>query len=157
MKRKLSILLFAAMAAMMCVSVPSCGGDSKDEPTNPQVTDKDPDGTTVMNMVAGSDDYFSHPGGYGGHVNLNSSMNLQTSYGCQIVSVGSVSGLSKIKSFPTDSWRNEVAATPGTGYVVRFPDNYWNTNPNYGYLRIYVVDYLPSGNGVVVKYAPLNP
>lgn len=74
-----------------------------------------------------------------------------------IVCVGNVNGLSKIKNIPESGWAEQVAVQPGSGYIIR------NKNPNapgYSqwcrYARVYVEEWIEgvSGGilGAVIRY-----
>lgn len=73
-----------------------------------------------------------------------------------IVSVGSVSGLSKVENVPHSGWRNSVEIQPGHGYVVRNQSNGSGSLTFLRYARVYVEDWITgaTGNiiGVVVQY-----
>ena len=98
---------------------------------------------------------------------MNSANNLATtSTGVEIVSVGSVKGLSSITKVPDTGWSYETAAIPGYGYVVRQSSRQWDASLNkyvyeYKYVRLYVIDYMESTSGGImgctIKYQIWEP
>lgn len=174
-------MLFASiLVAMAGVGLTACGDD--DEPTN-TVSEKDPQGTIVVNMLSGSsrnatlvnicgtNDYYDE-------IYVDEGMNFHAYSRAEIVSVGKVNGLSKVTTIPSSGWSEKVAVVPGNGYVARVGyDQFYNEVTNrweyrsYHYGRIYVVDYLTTGGsstggsstgvatyttytGATVKYQP---
>lgn len=146
-------MLFASiLVAMAGVSLTACGDD--DEPTN-TVSEKDPQGTIVVNMLSGSsrnatlvdicgtNDYYDE-------IYVDEGMNFHAYSRAEIVSVGKVNGLSKVTTIPSSGWSEKVAVVPGNGYVARVKKSEW-LGPEQGYVeknyygRIYVVDYLTTG------------
>lgn len=67
-----------------------------------------------------------------------------------IASVGSVSSLSKIKSIPETGWVDEIAAHPGTGYVIRYNEVYGGNVGEFHYCRLYVEDWIKSTSGGII-------
>ena len=100
-------------------------------------------------------------------IKMNSANNLATtSTSTEIVSVGSVKGLSSITKVPDTGWSYETAAIPGYGYVVRQSSRQWDASLNkyvyeYKYVRLYVIDYMESTSGGImgctIKYQIWEP
>ena len=121
---------------------------------------QDPEGTIVLNMHQDGGSYgyytlgfnYNNDGGYSFvfqfDLKINSANNFQTYSGyTEIVSVGSVSGLSGVVQAPRNGWATSAAVVPGTGYVLRFKNP--NTEKNY-YMRLYVVDYITNTSGGII-------
>lgn len=74
-----------------------------------------------------------------------------------ITSVGQVSGLSSITSIPATGWNQTLAATVGTGYIVKASGatKYYRFE---SYARIYVSQWIQNGSGdivgAVIQYQP---
>jgi sulfatase maturation enzyme AslB (radical SAM superfamily) len=168
MTKKYFLMLFASiLVAMAGVSLTACGGDDLEDTVN--VSEKDPQGTVVVNMIAAksyrdatqvrfvvtADNYWD--------AYMDDALNFYDDDGyIEFVSVGPVSGLSKVTTIPATGWSRKVAVVPGNGYVARVGyDQFYNEVTNrweyrsYHYGRIYVVEYLTSGGamaGATVKY-----
>jgi hypothetical protein len=158
MKTKWFIYLVVALFSFSFVA---CGDDDEGGTRENPSTAADPVGTVVTNLANSN----SVTIGYGS-IKLNTSNNLQVS-GCEIVSVGSVNGLSSINKVPENGWSRQVSAIPGYGYIIR-----WATSSSYdessktiiytyGYARLYVVDWMTSTTGGImgctVKYQEWTP
>lgn len=176
-------MLFASiLVAMAGVGLTACGGDDLEDTVN--VSEKDPQGTVVVNMIAAKSyrDATQVKFVTGNFINdngdpvslefdayMDDALNFyDDDYDIEFVSVGPVSGLSKVTTIPATGWSRKVAVVPGNGYVARVNHNYYyqvfdyeqnrwvykNENHTF-YGRIYVVEYLTSGGamaGATVKY-----
>lgn len=160
------------VVALFSFSFVACGDDDEGGTRDNPSTASDPAGTVVANLANNSTVKLSvnnhAPSGYDPEIKLNSSNNLRVwGAGCEIVSVGSVNGLSSINKVPANGWTSEVAAIPGYGYIIR-----WVTSSTYdessktwiytyGYIRLYVVDWMTSTTGGImgctVKYQEWTP
>ena len=132
-------ILFQLMTCMtiVCLSAcfSSCSKDDSDEfePTE-NVSSQDPEGTIVLNMSSGaSGNYYQIGDLCEIHIDEANNFKGERYSGAKFVSVGLVSGLGKITQIPTSGWAESAAVVPGTGYVMRYGDQY---------ARIYVVEYL---------------
>ena len=71
-----------------------------------------------------------------------------------IVSVGRVSGLSKVTDIPTSGWSSKVSIKEGHGYIIRGSKN----GKDYRYARVYVVDQFTGTSGGIIgatiRYEP---
>lgn len=136
------------MVSVLSVSIVSCGGDDSDGPSgggggavNPSGSTADPAGTVVLNMSNGSKDNW-YDIGLGRKIHIDEANNFEGYYtDVEFVSLGEVSGLSKITSIPTTGWSKSAAVIPGHGYVARCNGNY---------ARIYVVDYTVATSGGIM-------
>lgn len=76
------------------------------------------------------------------------------SRGAGIVSVGRVSGLSKVTDIPTSGWTSKVSIKEGHGYIIRGSKN----GKDYRYARVYVVDQFTGTSGGIIgatiRYEP---
>lgn len=146
------------MAAMLSVSITSCGGDDSPVSTPPPVpndgnvvSNQDPEGTIVVNMNNGSSGNWISIG-LDSQIHINAANNFEgyNSY-VDFASVGEISGLNKITSIPTSGWAKSAAVIPGTGYVVRYRNSSSTT-----YARLYVVEHTVNTAGGImgatVKY-----
>lgn len=127
-------MLAVMMVSVMSISLVSCGGDDDGDgyETTPTVSDKDPDGTISLNMNNGARDNW-YDIGIGSKIHIDAANNFVGDYSdVKFVSLGKVSGLSKITSIPTTGWSKSAAVVPGNGYVARYGSTY---------ARIYVVSY----------------
>ena len=67
-------------------------------------------------------------------IHIDETNNFKGRYSnAEFVSVGLVSGLGKITQIPTTGWAQSAAVAPGTGYIMRYGNQY---------ARIFVVEYL---------------
>ena len=154
MKKRWFIYLVVALFSFSFVA---CGDDDEGGTRDNPSTASDPAGTVVANL---SNNYVTIVTPTS--IKLNSSNNLQVDAGtseARIVSVGSVNGLSSINKVPENGWSKEVAAIPGYGYIIKWIKS---TNPTvYGYIRLYVVDWMTSTTGGImgctVKYQEWTP
>ena len=129
-KNFLKSVLIMMMSAVLCVGLTSCGGDDSPVSTPPTVpndgneqtdvvSNQDPDGTVVVNMNNGSGGNYVDIG-IGSSIHIDAANNfVGNSSNVEFVSVGEVSGLSKVTSIPTSGWAKSAAVVPGTGYVAR--------------------------------------
>lgn len=138
-------ILFQLMTCMtiVCLSTcfSSCSKDDEDElEQTTNVSSQDPEGTIVLNMTSGSSDNWYKIGDLGEiHIDAaNNFVGYNRYYTISFVSVGLVSGLSKITQIPTSGWAESAAVVPGTGYLMRYNNYYGSVQ----YARIYVVEYL---------------
>lgn len=71
-----------------------------------------------------------------------------------IVSVGRVSGLSKVTDIPTSGWSSKVSIKEGHGYIIRGS----KSGKDYRYARVYVVDQFTGTSGGIIgatiRYEP---
>lgn len=153
------------VVALFSFSFVACGDDDEGGTRDNPSTASDPAGTVVTNLANNNSINIGY-----GSIKLNSSNNLQVngySRRVEIVSVGSVNGLSSINKVPENGWSGQVAAIPGYGYIIR-----WETSSTYdessktwiytyGYIRLYVVDWMTSTTGGImgctVKYQEWTP
>ena len=155
MKTKWFIYLVVALFSFSFVA---CGDDDEGGTRDNPSTASDPAGTIVANLANNSTVTFSVSESYGSkpQIRLNSSNNLSM-YNSEIVSVGSVNGLSSINKVPENGWSKEVAAIPGYGYIIQWR----KSSSTYGYVRLYVVDWMTSTTGGImgctVKYQEWTP
>lgn len=129
-------LFTIVLLAMPCISFVSCSKDDKDDELEQteNISNQDPEGTIVLNMSSGaSDNYYKIGNLCEIHIDEANNFKGVRSSGASFVSVGLVSGLSKITQIPNSGWAESAAVVPGTGYVMRC---------NGQYARIYVVEYL---------------
>ena len=161
MKKYLSFTAFALLTMSMTFSLSACGDDDDDvnaagTASNPQ-SPADPEGTITMNMRYNGMNTLYLPGfytDYGDNLFINSANNFECRW-CKISCVGKVNGLAAVKSVPQSGWTNQTSIVPGYGYVIRG----YSSTEQYSkgiydvYARLYVVDYLESGNlGAIIKY-----
>jgi len=154
MKTKWFIYLVVALFSFGFVA---CGDDDEGGTRDNPSTSADPAGTIVANLA--NNNWVNLPGG--ASIKLNTSNNLQMSY-YEIVSVGSVNGLSSINKVPENGWSTQVAAIPGYGYIIR--RSYYDSSSQttkYEYVRLYVVDWMTSTTGGImgctVKFQEWTP
>ncbi len=171
-------LLTIAMVVTLSIGFTSCSKDDKDDELEQteNVSNQDPEGTIVLNMLSGSDGNYYKIGELG-EIHVDAANNFRgwdksSEYKIEFVTIGKVEGLGKINNIPISGWAESAAVVPGTGYMMRYTRNYWdgyNNNRIQYYARIYVVDYLTTattdefgytsgGNsGATIKYqAPLQ-
>lgn len=148
--KKYWMVLAIALVGICMVSCSKDDGGTRNDP----VTTSDPEGTIVANLANEKSVYISGLGSV--LIRMNSANNLYVSYG-DIVSVGSVQGLSSITKVPESGWTSTTAAIPGYGYVLRYALRY----AHYEYARLYVVDYMESTSGSImgctIKYQVWDP
>ncbi len=155
--------------------VASCGDDedplvppTQTSPEDATVTSQDPDGTIVINMSSAASGNFYDIGLSEVKIHIDGSNNFVSEivtkrepamsgptsvyyYDCnyyvEFASLGNVSGLGQVNTFPTTGWSKSVAAVEGYGYVARIIRN----NTFYGrYTRLYIA--ASNGNEKTVKY-----
>lgn len=147
MKHYLFRMFVIGMAIFMCVAFTACGDDENDgmEQTNTK-SEKDPDGTIVLNMLVGEGGNYYELRDFG-KIHIDEAYNFEGEdwYDIEFIAVGAVGGLSQITEIPTTGWTEHVAVVPGTGYVLRRGDKY---------ARLFVVDYttIDGKSGATVKY-----
>ena len=164
MKKYLSFAAFALLTMAMTFSLSACGDDDDDvksssgaagTASNPQ-SPADPEGTITMNMRYNGNSLYL-PGFYSYYnynLFINSANNFKCGY-CKISCVGKVNGLAAVKSVPQSGWTDETSIVPGYGYVIRGSSSTGQYDKGIYdvYARLYVVDYLESGNlGAIIKY-----
>lgn len=163
--KKIWIILPLVLVSLCMIS---CGDDDEGGTREDPVTTTDPEGTIVANLLNNNNDSRIYMwGSYYDGIKMNSANNLATtSTGVEIVSVGSVKGLSSITKVPDTGWSYETAAIPGYGYVVRQSSRQWDASLNkyvyeYKYVRLYVIDYMESTSGGImgctIKYQIWEP
>ncbi len=156
-------LLTIITAALLSICTISCGDDNPvstpppvpddgNEQTN-VVSNQDPEGTVVINMNNGANNNWYNIG-IGNDIHIDAAYNfVGYNSGAEFASVGEISGLSKITSFPTTGWAKSAAVVPGTGYVARYRSS--SAYP-YTYARLFVVENMISTSGGImgatVKY-----
>lgn len=178
--KKLKFWLLSLVTVMSATALTACGGDD-DEPENPDipdqptVTEKDPEGTIISNMLCGSSSSsatsirFCVPEdanrrGYGTDVYIGNDLNWFTTWSevrrASVADVGEVKNISAITTVPESGW-GTPAVQPGHGYIVRVLCQYREGDEYsyaYEYHRIYVTQYLTSAvggiNGATIKYQP---
>lgn len=136
MSKKILSLLMACMVVCLCTCFSSCSKDDSDDELEQttNVSSQDPEGTIVLNMSSGaSGNYYQIGNLCEIHIDEANNFKGERYSGAKFVSVGLVSGLGKITQIPTSGWAESAAVVPGTGYVMRYGDQY---------ARIYVVEYL---------------
>lgn len=125
----------SAMMFCLCACFLSCSKDDSDDELEQttNVSSQDPEGTIVLNMSSGASGNYYQIGNLC-EIHIDEANNFKGRYSdAKFVSVGLVSGLGKITQIPTAGWAQSAAVVPGTGYVMRYGDQY---------ARIYVVEYL---------------
>lgn len=158
------------MVAIQSFCFVSCSkdDDSDSNEKTENLSNQDPDGTIVLNMVSGAKDNYYKIGNVAQiHVDAANNFRGSESYSYKIdfVTVGKVDGLGKVNKIPMSGWAESAAVVPGTGYVMRYtPNNNYYENGEIQYARIYVVDYLTttttdefgtatgSNSGAIIKY-----
>lgn len=158
-------LMWAFMLAVCLTAVTACGDDGPSEPENPDPDDPtqtvdpdkpvpDPSDAVIVNVLNnGKEGEISLGDGLYIYMDAGNNIYVYNRYysDYDIVSVDSVAGLGNIVRIPEGGWKNPVAAVPGNGYVIRYADY----NEPYRYARLYVMDYISSGSGIMgaqVKY-----
>ncbi|UKK48436.1 hypothetical protein L6475_00265 [Prevotella sp. E9-3] len=166
---KCSHLLILSVAALLSFFFVSCSKDEEEESDMQENTEnlsnQDPEGTIVLNLISGADGNYYTIGDLGEiHVDAaNNFRGKESDYKIEFVNIGRVDGLARITQIPVTGWSKSAAVVPGTGYVMRYTP--WS---GYGrpveYARIYVVDYLTtattdefgtttgSNSGAIIKY-----
>ncbi len=142
------------VVALFSFSFVACGDDDEGGTRDNPSTASDPAGTIIANLA--NNNWVNLPGG--GSIRLNTSNNLEVyNNGSQeIVSVGSVNGLSSINKVPENGWSREVSAIPGYGYIIRcvksssYDESSKTRIYTYGYTRLYVVDWMTSTTGGIM-------
>ena len=154
------------VVALFSFSFVACGDDDEGGTRDNPSTAADPAGTIVANLA--NNNWVNIRSNSA--IRLNSSNNLDVNvigWRAEIVSVGSVNGLSSINKVPENGWSGEVAAIPGYGYIIRWEksSSYDESSKTwiytYGYIRLYVVDWMTSTTGGImgctVKYQEWTP
>lgn len=144
-KNCLFSLLTIMMAAVLSVSITSCGGDdpvssppviptNNGNVTNPDTEVPDPEGTITLSMRNANNGttYIDNS------IYINRSDNFT---GCKIVSLGAMKGLGNIAQIPKTGWSDQVAVVPGTGYVAYANNKYY---------CLYVVEEITNTSGGVI-------
>ena len=99
-KNLLWSLLIILFASIFSVTLVSCGNDDDDNPNESTITENDPEGTILMNLVNNDDDICIDEEWPYMYVGMTPQNNIDTWYqSAQIVSVGKVNGLSAIKKY----------------------------------------------------------
>lgn len=149
------LLAYAFAMTVAALAMGSCSSDEPEDPNKPEEVDPtkpvdDPVGTIVLRMRNDNEtllgDFIISP-----ENNFRAKEYYSTkerfSY---IASLGHVSGLGNITAIPLTGWSQEMAVTPGNGYV--------QYNERTGkFYRMYVVEWMNLANdggicGAVVKY-----
>lgn len=152
MKKNAFYLLTIIAIAMISICMTSC---EKDE-------ENDPEGTVTLKLRNGNNG--------GGSINVgNASISIDMAnnfngYNASFYDVGSVSGLSGVKSVPSSGWSDKVAVLPKHGYVAKITSPFYGYTTNdqeyedkIQYMRIYVESYTEAAGskgiiGATVKY-----
>ncbi|MCL2097408.1 MAG: DUF5036 family protein [Bacteroidales bacterium] len=142
------------MKTFLVLSLFFAAACSKDDPSDPNTSVPDPEGTITVSMRnANNGDTFVSPDGFSGSFHIGADDNF-SGYGCQFVTIGPMKGLGNVTKIPSSGWASQVAVQPGYGYVAR---------NGFTYFRLYVVSYIEAavGGGVIgadVKYqSPFAP
>lgn len=137
---------------MLCLCLlPACGDSNGDEPDNPNPINPDkevadPAGTVKLSMrseaAAGRDKTYLD-----GRLYIDGADNFYASSG-YIVDLGSMKGLGNVGYIPKTGYVDNVAVTPGDGYIwaVR---GYYDSDP-YTFYRIYVTNYTQNASGEII-------
>ncbi len=166
---KCSHLLILSVAALLSFFFVSCSKDEEEESDMQENTEnlsnQDPEGTIVLNMISGTDGNYYKIADMG-EIHVDAANNFRgknVNYVLEFVNLGKVEGLGKITQIPESGWSESAAIVPGTGYVMRYTPNQ-SINGIIQYARIYVVDYLStattdefgittgSNSGAIIKY-----
>jgi hypothetical protein len=136
--KKIRLNWAKALMMVLVLGMIACGED-KDDPTDPDNSVPDPEGTltyTLINITFGGEE---NPLMFGNSISscsiiLTNSMNLKTNGGV-IVPVGKVSGLGNITKIPAGSvWSSqEAGASIYQGYIIRAPGDV--------YYRVFISDW----------------
>ncbi|MBQ8467242.1 MAG: DUF5036 family protein [Prevotella sp.] len=164
-KNLLWSLLTILFASIFSVSFVSCGDDDDNNSNESTITENDPEGTIIMNLVNNDDDIVIDEEWPYMHVGMTPQNNIDTwYYNAQIVSLGKVKGLSAIMKIPESGWAERCAATPGFGYIIRqskVSAYDARRTDGYKYCRVYLVDFIKSTSGGImgatIKYQLWNP
>ena len=165
-KNLLWSLLTILFASIFSVSFVSCGDDDDENLNESSITENDPEGTIIMNLVNNDDDICIDDDEWPYmYVGMTPQNNIDTwYYNAEIVSVGKVKGLSAITKIPESGWAERCAATPGCGYVIRQSKASAydaRQTDGYKYCRVYLVDFITSTSGGImgatIKYQLWNP
>lgn len=137
---------------MLCLCLlPACGDSNGDEPDNPNPINPDkevadPAGTVKLSMrsEAAAGDSKTELDRY---LWIDGADNFYASSG-YIVDLGSMKGLGNIGYIPKTGYVDNVAVTPGDGYIwaVR---GYYDSDP-YTFYRIYVSNYTQNASGEII-------
>lgn len=162
------------VAAVFCAGLASCGdedesvitpqteqNDGKQQTEN--ISNQDPEGTVVLNMNNGAkNNYYDLGFGESYKIHIDEANNfigeshyvVNPIYGSgsneiftEIVTIGSVRGLSEVNTIPTTGWSESAAVVPRTGYVVRVKNQSYSYDM---YARLYVVDYIVGTSGGII-------
>ncbi len=137
---------------MLCLCLlPACGDSNGDEPDNPNPINPDkevadPAGTVKLSMrseaAVGRDKTYLD-----GRLYIDGADNFYASSG-YIVDLGSMKGLGNVGYIPKTGYVDNVAVTPGDGYIwaVR---GYYDSDP-YTFYRIYVTNYTQNASGEII-------
>lgn len=137
---------------MLCLCLlPACGDSNGDEPDNPNPINPDkevadPAGTVKLSMrseaAVGRDKTYLD-----GLLYIDGADNFYASSG-YIVDLGSMKGLGNVGYIPKTGYVDNVAVTPGDGYIwaVR---GYYDSDP-YTFYRIYVTNYTQNASGEII-------
>ena len=70
---------------------------------------------------------------------------------CDIVCVGNVGGLGRIKKIPESGWTEQVAVQPGQGYIIRSKNPSGSVYSQWcKYARVYVEDWIEGTSGEIL-------
>ena len=155
-----------AVAAILSIGFASCGDDDEVVPPDEMqqtetLSNQDPEGTVVLNMNNGKENnYYDLGFGENYKIHIDEANNLigeshyySSPYGSgnqiplEIVTFGTVEGLSNINTIPTTGWSESAAVVPGTGYVVRVKGQSYSYDK---YARLYVVNYIVGTSGGII-------
>lgn len=157
MKTNAFKLMAALFVAALSLGFTSCGDDDDNDGGKTGGSGSDPSGTVTANirndgkylyMDWTDEEGFSVETG----LSINDANNFVADYNSYdgIVCVGKVSGIGSIKKVPQSGWSGTCAVQPGYGYVLRAKGYKFNSNTEYRYVRVYVVDYMEGTSGGII-------
>lgn len=149
--RLLTILLMAMAVSLGCTS---CTEKEGEDDTGIEVNLRNANNGGGMVTVL-SWEFLG--GTWGGtELEIDKSDNFYVSQNdAAIVSVGQVSGLSKVNNFPSSGWSRQALVKKGNGYVIRGKAK----DGTYRYARVYVIDLMTGASsggviGATIRYEP---
>lgn len=139
---------------MLCLCLlPACGDSNGDEPDNPNPINPDkevadPAGTVKLSMrseaAVGRDKTYLD-----GRLYIDGADNFYASSG-YIVDLGSMKGLGNVGYIPKTGYVDNVAVTPGDGYIWAVRGYYDYDSDPYTFYRIYVTNYTQNASGEII-------
>ena len=152
MKTVFYFLVKTALILSVALSI----GCSKDDPSNPNSSVADPEGTISLSVNNESNGDTWVPFNDYDSFSIDNANNFD-GIGWLFASVGAVKGLGNVTKIPDSGWATKSAVTPGNGYVAAYPNGNYIT-----FARIYVEDWITDAgsNGIIgakIKYQyPFN-